>query len=144
MYLRQKLSLNISLGGARYAFVKGDLTRALRALEKAEQIKPLSPAYRVFKSMLLTRMKQHEKADSLLASVVTVFGDAEDAEALYAVTYAQLLQSLTSQNFELAEVLFDRAKGIKVKASLRRALPLLMRPTVEWARSGPGLPAPKR
>jgi len=135
--LRERLRLATLLGSARYSFIRGDADRTLRLLETAEKSASLSPAYQVFKATALTRTTRREEAASLLASVVDKSQISDDAETRYAVTYAQLLQALAAENFELAEVLFDRAKKMKVRPSIRRALPLLIKPSVEWFRSKP-------
>jgi len=89
--------------------------------------------------MALTRSGCRDEGAQLLRRVVQLTSSSTDNESKYALTYAQLLEALASENFELAEVLFDRAKGITVKASVRRALPLLIKPSVEWLRSEPSV-----
>ena len=72
-------------------------------------------------------------------SVIAACAGSKDSETRYSVTYAQLLAALAAENFELADVLFDRAKGIKVSGNVQRILPLTIKPTVQWARAKPAV-----
>ena len=130
MSLLNKLRFAALLGSSRASFIRGDVQKTLLLLDAADELRPLPPVYQVFKSMALTRSGRRDEAAKLLQAVIKQWSSPPDTESKYALTYAQLLQALASENFELAEVLFDRAKGISVRASVRRALPLLIRPSI--------------
>jgi hypothetical protein len=135
MSLLKKLRFAALLGSARASFIKGDVPKTLRLLAEVEELRPLPPVYQVFKSTALTRIGRRDEADELLRAVIQDCSSLSDAQSRYALTYGQLLQALACDNFELAEVLFDRAKAISVPPSVRRALPLLIRPSVQWHHS---------
>ena len=70
----------------------------LRLLDEAEQIRPLPPVYQAFKSMALTRSGCRDEGAQLLQRVVQLTSSSTDNESKYALTYAQLLEALASEN----------------------------------------------